>query len=107
MSERFPSGNLDTPEGLGLAGISAIRPGLLYPHQADGVAFLVSKKRAILADDMGLGKTRQAIVALQAAAPEGAVLVVCPASLKLNWRSEILAVDPDARIEIIGYDRKP
>lgn len=48
MSEPVPSGNLDTPEGLGLAGISAIRPGLLYPHQADGVAFLVSKKRAIL-----------------------------------------------------------
>jgi hypothetical protein len=29
----------------------------LYPHQADGVAFLLSKKRALLADDMGLGKT--------------------------------------------------
>ena len=53
---------------------------LLYPHQADGVAFLLSKKRALLADDMGLGKTRQAIVALQAAICEGDVLVVCPAS---------------------------
>ena len=47
-----------------LDAIGSISPGLLYPHQADGVAFLISKKRAILADDMGLGKTRQAIVAL-------------------------------------------
>ncbi|MCZ8096458.1 MAG: SNF2-related protein, partial [Burkholderiales bacterium] len=69
-----------------LDAIRNLPAGLLYPHQADGVAFLISKGRAILADDMGLGKTRQAIVAMQVAAPEGAVLVVCPASLKLNWR---------------------
>ena len=82
-----------------LDALSRIAPGSLYPHQADGVAFLISKKRAILADDMGLGKTRQAIVALEAAAPEGVILVVCPASLKLNWKREILMVDPAARIE--------
>ena len=34
-------------------GIDKIAEGSLYPHQADGVAFLLSKKRAILADDMG------------------------------------------------------
>jgi SWI/SNF-related matrix-associated actin-dependent regulator 1 of chromatin subfamily A len=85
--------------------IAAIKPGLLYPHQADGVAFLLDKRRAIPADDMGLGKTRQAIVALEAAAPSGTILVVCPASLKLNWRREILMVDPAARIEVIGHDR--
>ena len=84
-----------------------IPSGLLYPHQADGVAFLISKKRAILGDDMGLGKTRQAIVAMEAAAPEGVILVVCPASLKLNWRREILMVDPAARIEVIGLDSEP
>ena len=67
-----------------MQGLQGIRPGLLYPHQADGVAFLLSKKRAILGDDMGLGKTRQAIVALDVAVPEGAILVVCPASLKLK-----------------------
>src|SRR5262249_30854981 len=87
--------------------LSAIRPGLLYPHQADGVAFLLSKKRALLADDMGLGKPRQAIVALESAVAEGVVLVVCPASLKLNWKREILMVDPTARIEVIGHDRQP
>jgi SWI/SNF-related matrix-associated actin-dependent regulator 1 of chromatin subfamily A len=84
--------------------IGSIPTGLLYPHQADGVAFLISKKRAILADDMGLSKTRQAIVALEVAAPEGIDLVVCPASLKLNWKREILMVDPLARVQVIGHD---
>jgi SWI/SNF-related matrix-associated actin-dependent regulator 1 of chromatin subfamily A len=74
----------------------------LYPHQIDGVAFLIHKGRAILGDDMGLGKTRQAIVAMNEAAPEGTVLVICPASLKLNWRREIRMVEPDAKVEVIG-----
>ena len=51
---------------------------------------------------MGLGKTRQAIVGIQIAAPTGMVLVVCPASLKLNWRREIKMVDPAAKIEVLG-----
>jgi SWI/SNF-related matrix-associated actin-dependent regulator 1 of chromatin subfamily A len=97
-----------------MSALVQLSPGLdrlagvhLYPHQADGVAFLVSKRRAVLGDDMGLGKTRQAIAAMEMAAPGGAVLVVCPASLKLNWRREILLVDPAARIEVIGVDREP
>src|SRR6516165_11968897 len=85
-----------------LSAINALPKGLLYPHQADGVAFLISKGRAILGDDMGLGKTRQAIVGMQVAAPTGMILVVCPASLKLNWRREIKMVDPTAKIEVLG-----
>src|SRR5262249_7191307 len=38
--------------------------------------------------NMGLGKTWTAIVGMQIAAPTGMILVVCPASLKLNWRRE-------------------
>ena len=98
---------MTTVPGSHLDAIGLIPPGLLYPHQADGIAFLISKKRAILADDMGLGKTRQAIVALSVAAPRGIVLVVCPASLKLNWKREILMVDPAARVQVIGHDRTP
>ena len=86
-------------------GIEKITPGSLYPHQADGVAFLLSKKRAILADDMGLGKTRQAIVAMEAGQPDGSILVVCPASLKLNWKREILMVDESATVEVLGIDK--
>src|SRR5919106_1002149 len=66
----------------------------LFPHQVEGVAFLLGRTRAILADDMGLGKTRQAIVALRHAAPGGPYLVVCPASVKHNWAREISAVAP-------------
>ena len=85
-----------------LAAINSLPTGLLYPHQADGVSFLISKGRAIFGDDMGLGKTRQAIVGMQIAAPAGMILVICPASLKLNWRREIRMVDCDAKIEVFG-----
>ena len=54
----------------------------LFPHQIEGVAFLLGRTRAILADDMGLGKTRQAIVALRHVRPGGPYLVVSPASVK-------------------------
>ena len=86
-------------------GIDRVECANLYPHQADGVSFLVSKKRAILADDMGLGKTRQAIVAAEVVVPNGPVLVVCPASLKLNWLREIKAIFPDIPVEVVGYSK--
>ena len=84
------------------ASISVANPYALYPHQLTGVEFLKTKGRAILGDDMGLGKTRQAIVALRQACPDGCVLIVCPASLKINWAREIRAVEPDAAIEVLG-----
>ncbi|MGB5832690.1 MAG: DEAD/DEAH box helicase, partial [Thiohalocapsa sp.] len=64
----------------------------LYPYQTDGVAFLAGRGRALLADDMGLGKTLQAIAAAYWLHRHDAVervLVVCPASLKLQWAREI------------------
>src|ERR687895_2653807 len=73
----------------------------LFPHQIEGVAFLLGRRRAILADDMGLGKTRQAIVSLRHAAPDGPYLVVCPASVKRNWAREIMLVASDASILLL------
>ena len=64
----------------------------LLPYQLDGIAFAVGAGRAVLADDMGLGKTIQGIgIAEMFAREAGArkVLIVCPASVKSQWRSEI------------------
>src|SRR5262245_32320758 len=73
----------------------------LFPHQIEGVAFLLGRTRAILADDMGLGKTRQSIVSLQHLTPGGRRLIVCPASVKRNWAREIAVVAPDATTLVI------
>jgi SWI/SNF-related matrix-associated actin-dependent regulator 1 of chromatin subfamily A len=74
----------------------------LFPHQIEGVAFLLARRRAILADDMGLGKTRQAIVSLRHVEPSGPYLVVCPASVKWNWEREIRRVDAAVEVRIVN-----
>jgi hypothetical protein len=64
----------------------------LLPYQLDGIAFAASVGRAILADDMGLGKTIQGVGVGELLAREAdikKVLVVCPASLKSQWRGEV------------------
>ena len=74
----------------------------LFPHQVEGIAFLLGRRRALLADDMGLGKTRQSIIAMVEAEPKGPYLVICPASIKRNWAREIEIVFPDAEPAIVG-----
>ena len=57
-------------------------------HQKEAIEKLAGSKRFILADDMGLGKTTSTIIAaLESGAKK--VLIVCPASLKVNWMREI------------------
>jgi len=60
----------------------------LYEHQKDGIKFLVSRKKCILADDMGLGKTLQSVMGTLAAESKK-VLIICPSSTKINWEREI------------------
>ena len=72
----------------------------LKEHQKEAVKFLLSRKKCILADDMGVGKTTE----LSVAAVEGnydAILIICPASLKTQWRDELLWYVPERDITII------
>ncbi len=62
--------------------------GELKPFQRAGVSYLLARRRAFLADEQGLGKTIEALAAIEAAGASPAV-VVCPASLKLNWLREL------------------
>ncbi len=62
--------------------------GELKPFQRAGVEYLLKQRRSFLADEQGLGKTVEALATIEA---DGAypAIVVCPASLKLNWMREI------------------
>ena len=64
----------------------------LYPYQKKGIFGILKAGRVLLADDMGLGKTIQAIAAVEIFAryfDVKKVLVICPTSLKYQWKSEI------------------
>lgn len=64
----------------------------LYPFQKEGILFAAKAGRSLIADDMGLGKTIQAIGFAELFKKEfgiTSVLIVCPTSLKYQWKSEI------------------
>ncbi len=93
--------------------------GELMPFQRAGVAYAIERRRVFLADEQGLGKTVQALATVQSEAAYPCV-VVCPASLKLNWVREARAWLPqrsslvltgrgsqpleDAEIVVVNYE---
>lgn len=76
---RATSANLDIPCPEGLA---------FLPYQKGGIAFASTRPNTLIADEMGLGKTIQAIGIANADSTVRNVLIVCPASLRLNWKRE-------------------
>ncbi len=85
-------------------------------HQKEAIQKLVENKKFILADDMGLGKTTSTIIAALESGSKK-VLIICPATLKINWKREIenysdksiyivegKNFNPDADFVIINYD---
>lgn len=88
-----------------------------YPFQKKGIAYIESKNgTCIVGDDMGLGKTIQAIGYVDNHPEFKNIIIVCPASLKLNWKHEIKKWTNEQaqiitsiyinqkRIKIINYD---
>ncbi|WP_344894385.1 DEAD/DEAH box helicase [Actinomadura meridiana] len=69
----------------------AYRRVSLRGYQSFGARFALVQRRVILGDEMGLGKTVQAIAAMAHLRARGAThfLVVCPASVLINWVREI------------------
>ena len=105
--------------GAPIEEVAAVLGGELAPFQWAGVRYALDAKRCFLADEQGLGKTVEALATLEAAAAFPAI-VVCPASLKLNWQREAahwlphrsvrlvegrgVAVAPRADITILNYE---
>jgi SNF2 family DNA or RNA helicase len=92
--------------------------GELAPFQWAAVRYALQARRTFLADEQGLGKTVEALAATEAADAYPAI-VVCPASLKLNWQRETetwlphrsvvvlegrVAVPPRADVTILNYE---
>lgn len=79
---------------------------VLYDHQKTAIKFLLARKKCILADAPGLGKT----TSLSVAAIEGnfdSILIICPASLKTNWKRELSFYIPEKDLTIIdGFTDK-
>lgn len=62
----------------------------LRAYQTFGAQYILHRRKVILGDEMGLGKTIQALAVAAHLATKGDehVLVVCPASVLINWANE-------------------
>lgn len=75
--------------------------GTLMPYQKAGVSYASSVGRCLIADQMGLGKTVEAIATLELRDAFPAI-IVCPASLKENWKREINKWLPHRTVNIVS-----
>jgi SNF2 family DNA or RNA helicase len=89
---------------LDLSGLKAT----LRSYQDFGVRYAVHQKRTLLGDEMGLGKTIQAIATMIAlkAAGKHHFMVVCPASVLINWCREIQKFSDMEVTKIHGADEE-
>ncbi|PJB42733.1 MAG: helicase SNF2, partial [Comamonadaceae bacterium CG_4_9_14_3_um_filter_60_33] len=79
------------PKGADDKALNKLLKTKLYPYQAQGALFAARAGRCLIGDEMGLGKTIQAIAAAELLARHFGVqrvLVVCPTSLKHQWKNE-------------------
>ncbi|MDK0523369.1 DEAD/DEAH box helicase [Streptomyces sp. ML-6] len=80
----------------------------LRGYQSFGARFALTQKRVIIGDEMGLGKTVQAIAALAHLSARGEThfLVVCPASVLINWAREVRARSTLPALPVHGPERQ-
>ena len=77
-----------------------------YGYQKAGIEYCLDKDNILIGDEMGLGKTVQAIGVINVNKPKD-VLIVSPASLKLNWKKELetwLVDKRDIQVIMSGKD---
>lgn len=87
-------------EGDPLPEVAARLGGTLQPFQWAGVRYALETRRCFISDEQGLGKTVQALAALEADDAFPAI-VICPASLKLNWEREARRWLPHRTVGVI------
>lgn len=79
----------------------------LRPYQKNGYLWMARLNSwgagALLADDMGLGKTIQTIAFLLLKKEEGPSLVVAPASVAPNWKTEMEKFAPTLNVQILNF----
>jgi uncharacterized protein (DUF3820 family) len=74
----------------------------LLPFQVEGVMFGIGRGgRCLLADEMGLGKTVQALAIAACFRSDWPLLVVCPSSLRLNWKHELERWLPGEEVQVM------
>lgn len=73
-------------------------------YQAEGIAYMINHGNCINGDDCGLGKTGQAIVTVELM-DVFPTLVICPASVKYNWKKEWQKWNPARTIGIVESGR--
>src|SRR5580704_9638623 len=64
-----------------------------FPYQIAGANWLKVRVQALLADEMRVGKTPQAIHACDLVGAQN-ILVICPASVRVNWGREFERFSP-------------
>lgn len=96
------------PKGAEDTYLDHLLKATLFPFQKTGIYFAAKAGRCIIGDEMGLGKTIQAIGAAELMRREMGiqkVLVVCPTSLKYQWKTEIQKF-ADASVEVVEGSRQ-
>ena len=72
----------------------------LRKYQEAAVVYATKRRRCIIADEPGLGKTFEALGAVHHTG-EWPVVVVCPATVKINWERETLKMFPTKKVHVV------